>query len=1006
MSKWKNFSSPHCHLQSLDTGSPVNEFVKRELELETGTITCTDHGYMGACRDVYKLAKDNSLTPILGAEIYHRDDSDPILLSHGYKQDEKGTFKDIYKYGHATMHALNQKGYEKLVKKMSIADLTAEQHGSERKPIFNWADLEDILSEDVTITAGCLIGVVGRHVKDARFDIAIEYYKKLRSLAKPGNFYVEIFTHKCDKNWVNGVFLTLEDGQELKFYLGKKVKTDKRDEISVADLSKLIKQGEKHKLLAIKNRHVWSELPVQLGVLSCKIVQDFVQNECTDWNPDGDVQKALNKFLIGMANRYGDKILCSDDAHVAQKSDMVIQEIRLSSLGENFKFYGSYHRYSSDEAFAHFQETLGMTEKEFEVILNNNEEWASRFKSFEFKNEVSLPTSFYPTDTLAHLYKLIEKHGRMDWNNKSMVNRLNSEIELLHKNGTVDLLPYFFLSEEVCDLHEKNGKLTGAGRGCLTGDTQVLTLNGYKRLDKMEVNDTVFSHTGDQRKVLECFKYPVQEKILSIFAEYGDGFTSLTKDHKVWAVISEETDIYKVSTPSTKKKVKRWKDPGKPSWVKAESLKFGDLIFTPWPKWKPILLDEYISLEPYAPEGSWVSDGYIQWNMPLKNHLCVKTISKAIGGSPVTLFKYKKGMQPKNIKGDERYSKLEKHLSGYGLSVDAWVKSKQTKIVRMVDKIKLDEDFFYLLGLWIGDGWVSKSGNMWGLAFFSPEERHRERVVNYLKSLGCDIQEIKAKGRDLVQVVCYNKCLQKLFESLFPDYKCSSATKSLGAFKNLTPNLLTALLRGVQDADGCVSNGVETIDTTSKILAMDIKEVLLKLHIPCSILTRKPFISHGYQCNESYKLKFKGLSLPVSKNNKIIDGHFSKILEIREVEATEVYDISVEKDCSYVTANATVHNSGSGMLIAYLLSITHVDPLKHKLSQDRFLTLDRIKTGKLPDIDQDLMNRDLLTATTEKYEIELDNGEIKSILASQKVKTSKGLMDAKKAFELGLDVEF
>ncbi len=54
--KFKNFPSPHTHLQSLDTGSTIQEFINRELELETGTITCTDHGYLGACRDVYALA--------------------------------------------------------------------------------------------------------------------------------------------------------------------------------------------------------------------------------------------------------------------------------------------------------------------------------------------------------------------------------------------------------------------------------------------------------------------------------------------------------------------------------------------------------------------------------------------------------------------------------------------------------------------------------------------------------------------------------------------------------------------------------------------------------------------------------------------------------------------------------------------------------------------------------------------------------------------------------------
>jgi hypothetical protein len=48
---------------------------------------------------------------------------------------------------------------------------------------------------------------------------------------------------------------------------------------------------------------------------------------------------------------------------------------------------------------------------------------------------------------------LIEKHGRMRWNDPIWVERLEKEIDLLHNNGVVDLLPYFFIDEEVCDLY-------------------------------------------------------------------------------------------------------------------------------------------------------------------------------------------------------------------------------------------------------------------------------------------------------------------------------------------------------------------------------------------------------------------------------------------------------------------------------------------------------------------------------------------------------------------------
>lgn len=49
--------------------------------------------------------------------------------------------------------------------------------------------------------------------------------------------------------------------------------------------------------------------------------------------------------------------------------------------------------------------------------------------------------------------------------------------------------------------------------------------------------------------------------------------------------------------------------------------------------------------------------------------------------------------------------------------------------------------------------------------------------------------------------------------------------------------------------------------------------------------------------------------------------------------------------------------SSSGSKLAYLLGITHVDPIKYNLSSARFLTMGRVKSGKLPDIDWDSMSK-------------------------------------------------
>lgn len=463
------FPTPHCHIQSLDSASTPEAFAEREVELGSGTITCTDHGTMGACRETYQLAKDKKLIPILGVEGYFRDDDCPILKSSGVEKDENNTFAKYNKYHHLTLHALDQKGYEALVKELSDADYRAEQHGSERKPLFNWANLERLSQFNVTMTSGCLIGMVQRHLLSDRPDIAIKYYERLRSIAGPEKFYVEVFPHKCDKYWVSGVFLTLEGGGKVKYWKQKKLKTTLFDDVTAEDLAKVAGRGKPvGKLVAIMNNRKWEECEPK-EIIEVKLVEDFMQNECRPWCPDGDVQLGANKFMVHLAKSRGDKMLISDDAHFARPEEKIVQDSKLGGAGGTWKFHNSYHRQSSDEAWTYFRDVMGMQQSDFEMMVETNREWAGRFKDFSFKDRKSLPKSFYPENTLAHIKTLIDKHGRMDWGNPTLVARLRKEIQLLHDNGTIDLLPYFFMGEEVVYQYEKQGLLTGPGRGSAAG---------------------------------------------------------------------------------------------------------------------------------------------------------------------------------------------------------------------------------------------------------------------------------------------------------------------------------------------------------------------------------------------------------------------------------------------------------------------------------------------------------------------------------------------------------
>ena len=60
----------------------------------------------------------------------------------------------------------------------------------------------------------------------------------------------------------------------------------------------------------------------------------------------------------------------------------------------------------------------------------------------------------------------------------------------------------------------------------------------------------------------------------------------------------------------------------------------------------------------------------------------------------------------------------------------------------------------------------------------------------------------------------------------------------------------------------------------------------------------------------------------------------------------KVYDLQVSNDPSYTINNVVVHNSSAGSLVAYLLDITGIDPIKYGLLFERFLNEGRLISRK------------------------------------------------------------
>lgn len=484
--------TPHCHPDSLDSASTPEAFAKREEELGTGTITATDHGSMASCLKVYDLARKKNLTPILGVEAYFRDDNCPILEDYGIEKDPDGTYRSYQKYYHLCLHAKDQEAYEALARELSIADLRSEKHGSENKPIMDWAQLEELGKYDITMSSGCLVGMVQRHLLGdfPRPDIAKAYYERLRNIPRPGNFIVEVFPHVCSHNWDKAVYVTLEGGERIRYWFDKNLRTDKGEMKAIGLANRVAKGAGPFTLVGVMHQRKWHDLEPK-KVINVEVVEGFVQNECTPLSPQGDIQIGANFFVRALAREYGDKILISDDSHYAHSEDKIVQDLIIASKsGSGWRFYGNYHRQSGAESWDYFKNVMKIERNEFDSWIDNALEWSEGFKDFKLEYKPTLPTQFYPENTIAHVMELIEKHGRMDWTDEVRVKRLQQEIALLHDNGVIDLLPYFFLGEEILDVYAQKGVPTGPGRGSAAG-MYLSYLLGITHVDPLEYDLSV-----------------------------------------------------------------------------------------------------------------------------------------------------------------------------------------------------------------------------------------------------------------------------------------------------------------------------------------------------------------------------------------------------------------------------------------------------------------------------------------------------------------------------------
>ena len=168
----------HTQYSLLDGLTKVPDLIEYVKMNGMQSVAITDHGTLSGVVEFYKAAKADDIRPVIGMETYvaarNHTDKDPS--------------KDKLNY-HLIVLAMNQKGYENLMRLSTIANL----EGFYYKPRIDHELLEKY-NEGLIVLSGCIGGEVGDALRNEQYEQAKDIAQWYKSIFGD-RYYIEIQDH-------------------------------------------------------------------------------------------------------------------------------------------------------------------------------------------------------------------------------------------------------------------------------------------------------------------------------------------------------------------------------------------------------------------------------------------------------------------------------------------------------------------------------------------------------------------------------------------------------------------------------------------------------------------------------------------------------------------------------------------------------------------------------------------------------------------------------------------
>jgi len=272
-------------------------------------------------------------------------------------------------------------------------------------------------------------------------------------------------------------------------------------------------------------------------------------------------EKKLAHLLYDLGKKHSVKVIATNDAHYAKRTDAKYQDVLLAMQTHDHIKNPKRFTFDGDEfylkpyeemqtLYAHVPDVLSNTMEIFEKI----EAGPLLVKHPDLLPNFNLPAGY--KDEASYLKDLV-KDGMKS---KGLMNipeyrtRIKFEMDNIIKCGYIK---YFLVLWDIISFARRQKIRIGVGRGCFVPGNKVDCKDGVRYIENVKIGDSVLAYDGKHHEVVNTMSYDIDEEIIEIEMEDGRKI-SCTLDHKIhikrnkeliWvkaSELTEEDDIYDI----------------------------------------------------------------------------------------------------------------------------------------------------------------------------------------------------------------------------------------------------------------------------------------------------------------------------------------------------------------------------------------------------------------------------------------------------------------------------